>query len=168
VAPERPGFVAPGRRGFVVAARLGLVSLLVALGCATGNRRLQPEELAGCYYFQRDTVAESLRLPWGVRLRDVALEGWPAQADREGAREATTLTGRSEVDHPFGYWAPLPGDSIEVGYPAGGGLLLQLGVVDHDLAGTARPVGDVLQPGQEPGPRPSRNVRLVWARCPEP
>lgn len=126
------------------------------------------DEVAGCYYFERDAAAESLRLPWGVRLLADSLTGWPAWAQRPEVRRAVTLVDYEEsAAHPFGYWRPLGRDSLEVGYPGGGGLVLRLAVEPARLVGTARPVGDVLRPpGELPAPS-VHPVALLHARCPE-
>lgn len=158
-----------GGAGFGGANRVipGLIPILVAASCASSGGLPAVQDLAGCYYFERDAGAEEMRLPWGIRLREASLVGWPAMSAREGVREATTLTGRSEDDHPFGYWTLSQGDSLEVGYPGGGGLVLRVTVDDHDLSGTVRAVGDVRRPGEPRTARPDRPVRLIWARCPE-
>lgn len=120
--------------------------------------------------------ASDLRLPLGIRLTDRALEGWPAVQQLEGVRVAATLTPQGERDHPFGFWRPFAdGDSVHVGYPAGGGLAMDLDALPEPeregeagvaLAGAVRPVGDVLRPGSsgDPDPRP---VRLSAGRCPQ-
>ena len=147
------------------AALVGAVLLLTGAGCASTSDS-PAFELPGCYYFTQDDVFRELRLPWGIRLQDAPLEGWPAMTAR-GGRKATTLTGTDEVDHPFGYWLTEAPDSVEIGYPAGGGLVLELAVrEDHGLEGTARPVGDVIEPGADGEPA-ARPVHLLWARCPE-
>jgi hypothetical protein len=146
-----------------VAIPAALAGLALAGACASTSeepRRTVP----GCYYFAQDSVFRELRLPWGVRLEETLLQGWPGLEAR-GARKATTLTGTEEVDYPFGYWISTAPDSVKIGYPAGGGLVLDLAIrEDRGLAGTARPVGDVLRPG-DPAPR-TRPVELMWARCP--
>lgn len=146
-------------------AACALVAAACASACAsTGDA--PPADLAGCYYFDRDAAAEQLRLPWGVRLLDRPLEGWPAIQQLEGVRVATTLTPDGDVDHPFGFWRPLAGDSVHIGYPAGGGLSLRLAVEAGRMTGTARPVGDALPMGGA-ADRPLRTVSLMHARCPE-
>lgn len=144
-------------------------STFVAAACASGCASTDdapPADLAGCFYFERDAAADQLRLPWGVRLLDQPLEGWPAIQQLDGVRVAATLTGEGDADHPFGYWRPLGEDSINIGYPAGGGLSLRLAVEPGRLTGTARPVGDAL-PLDGAGERPLRAVSLMRARCPE-
>ena len=138
---------------------------LMAGACASTGQNVDPAELEGCYYFDQDHVARDLRLPWGVRLQGQPLsaEAWPAVGQLEGARVASTLNARAEEDHPFGYWRPLAGDSILVGYPGGGGLSLRVGPVADGLGGTARPVGDATLAGD----RPAYAVHLLRARCPE-
>lgn len=129
--------------------------------------RNDPRPIVGCHYFVQDDVASDLQLPWGVRLLDQPLQGWPAMEQRGAVMRATTLTGDDEVDSPFGYWIATAEDSLEIGYPAGGGLVLDLAVVNGTMAGHARPVGDAVRP---PGiiPAPQRHpVQLTWARCPE-
>lgn len=134
-----------------------------AIACAsTPDAQVPP--LPGCYRFQAGEAVDTYRLPAGVRLTDRPLEGWPAIARRGDVKVAITLTGDGEADHPFGYWLEEPGDSVEIGYPAGGGIVLDLAVVDNGLEGRARAVGDVMQYGREPGPR-SLPVRLEPASC---
>jgi hypothetical protein len=145
--------------------------LLLCAGLAGGcvsTPGLSPGEVTGCYYFERDEVAQSLHLPWGVRLQEDSLTGWPAWDRQPGVRRAVTLVGVGQTAaHPFGYWRPLDGDSLEVGYPAGGGLVLRLAVEPPGLTGSARPVGDVLPPsGQRPQPV-TYPVALLHARCPD-
>ena len=138
--------------------------LVLASACASASNRQEPV-IPGCYYFERTGAANELNLPWGVRLEDAALEGWPAMEQRGGMR-AVTLTGSGEADHPFGYWISTAPDSVEVGYPAGGGLVLELEVgEDRDLSGVAIPVGDIVDPN-DPSPRDRHQVTLSWARCP--
>ena len=136
---------------------------LLGAACASAGQGSDSAVVPGCYYFEQDDTARQLQLPWGIRLLDRPLEGWPAVQQYEDARVATTLTGQDEVDHPFGYWRSLSGDSILVGYPAGGGLSLRLAADSGGMAGTARPVGDATLSTQ----RPTYALRLVHARCPE-
>lgn len=165
----------PGRWASTAAA-LGLV-LLGSVACG-GSREPAPPvlaaagpELTGCWYFEQTPTG--LRLPWGVRLTDRRLEGWPALNRLEGVRLATTLTAEKEQNHPFGYWRDLAAaDSLEIGYPAGGGLVLELEVQQTDpgrwpvLKGLARPVGDAVALGEDPAERAARPVRLTHAACP--
>ena len=145
------------------AATLGVTLALLATACASTGQGADPADLAGCYYFDHDQVATGLHLPWGVRLLDRPLQGWPALQQLEGVRVATTLTGSSEEDHPFGYWRVVSADSILVGYPAGGGLSLHLTPDDGGMAGSARAVGDATLRTD----RPAHAVRLLHARCPD-
>jgi hypothetical protein len=154
-----------------VAVLLGALALVLA-GCAAGPAPDyaagdQPEtvELAGCHYFVRDASAEQLRLPLGVFLQEEPLEGWPAIQQREGVRRAATLTPDGRQGFPFGYWIRARPDSVEIGYPAGGALLLRLAVTDR-LAGVARPVGDAVPLGGAPDTT-SYAVVLVRGQCPE-
>lgn len=143
----------------IVTAVAGAV-ILAACASAPGSAPLR--EVPGCYYFVQDQDARALRLPWGVRLRGHALTGWAGSRSRGEPYGASTLTAEGEQDHPFGYWLETPADSIEVGHPGGGGMVLMLAREGTALTGTARPVGDA---GLEPAR--VRPVRLTWARCPE-
>ena len=140
---------------------LAAVALLLG-GCVHAPPAATADPL-GCWYFDRDASAAALNLPWGVELADEALAGWPALEQRGGARLARTLTPDGPEDHPFGYWM-MEGDSLEVGYPGGGGLLLLLELGTAELAGVARPLGDAVAPGA--APRTTRPVRLTRAQCP--
>lgn len=150
----------------VVAIATGLAAAALA-ACAGPPEQPEPRPLIGCHYFVQDQVAQQLHLPWGVRLLDQPLEDWPAIQQRGDVRVATTLTGHSEENFPFGYWLRTAEDSVELGYPGGGGLVLRLAMENGALRGTAHPVGDALEP---PAARPSPTahpVALIWARCPE-
>lgn len=138
-----------------------LLLALVAGACASTPDG-SAQDLAGCYYFEQDATARELNLPWGVRLSTDSLSGWPALQQQPETYAAETLV-RPQVtrDHPFGYWQAR-GDSVRIGYPGMGGFSLNLAVEDTVLAGSARPVGDAGL-----GERPSHEVRLVRARCPE-
>lgn len=140
------------------------ILLLVALACAHGADRAAAPDPIGCWYFEQDDAARQLVLPWGVRLAADTLTGWPAMDARGGARVAATLAPGEELGHPFGYWLELSGDSIQVGYPGGGGLSLRLEVSESVLQGSARPVGDAL-PLNAPA-RTTHAVRLTRAMCP--
>lgn len=151
------------------AARLCAVAVVLMLASACASTPdPAPDRLTGCYYFEPDATAQRLRLPWGVRLLADTVEGWPAVQQRAGVRRAVTLMAPGEeATHPFGYWLPLKGDSLEIGYPAGGGLVLVLAAGPTHLTGTVTPVGDALPPGaQDPHPR-SEPVSLLRARCPQ-
>jgi hypothetical protein len=152
----------------VCARKASILALaLFAIGCASMGEQSDLLPIPGCYYFVQDEAAGELHLPWGVRLTDEALDGWPAIQRRGDVNRAATLTDQGDVGFPFGYWILAGADSVEIGYPAGGGLLLDLAVENGALRGTARPVGDVLPP---PGPVPERvthSVALTRARCPE-
>jgi hypothetical protein len=144
-----------------------LPATFLAAACGGMPERIDPRPLVGCHYFVQDDVARDLQLPWGVRLLDQPLQGWPALQQRPDIRRATTLTGHDEVDFPFGYWLVTASDSLEIGYPAGGGLLLELAITNGAFQGHARPVGDAVPiPGTITTPQP-HPVRMVWARCPE-
>jgi hypothetical protein len=153
---------------WTVAALVALsTASLLTTGCAGQPEQPEPRPLHGCYYFVQDRVAEQLGLPWGVRLRDRPLQGWPALQQRQNVREATTLTGVDETAAPFGYWVRTAPDSVEIGYPAGGGLVLHLKIDETALRGTARPVGDALPPPAVLPERRDHPVELTWARCPD-
>lgn len=134
------------------ALAIGVVGACVSAPATTSS------DPAGCWYFERDPAAAELNLPWGIRLLTEPLPDAPADPD---ARLARTLNADGPADHPFGYWAPVAGDSVVIGYPAGGGLVLRLLRGDTSMSGIARPVGDVMT-----GPRPDRTVRLTRAACP--
>lgn len=160
----RPGMAT---RPIAVAATVAIVAAILLASACASTPEPEPDVVDGCYYFERGAVAERLRLPWGVRLTPDTLTGWPAIQQRPGVRRATTLVGPGQdAAQPFGYWVPLDRDSLEIGYPAGGGLLLVVATGPTHLTGTIRPVGDALPPGAvEDDPR-AEPVSLVRARCP--
>lgn len=140
------------------------LSLAVAgsVACAS-TPGASSQALVGCFYFQQDDAARDLGLPWGVELTGDSLTGWPSLDQQPETYVATTLRGPDETrDFPFGYWQSQPGDSVRIGYPGGGGLVLELTGSDDELSGIARPVGDAGL-----GPRESHPVSLQRARCPE-
>ncbi len=157
---RRPMRAAAGAAGLAVAS----VALLGA--CASAETKLSAQEIAGCYYFERTPAADSLGLPWGVRLTDRPLEGWPAMAPRN-PKLATTLAPGGDQDFPFGYWLVADSDSLEIGYPGGGGIVVHVAPEGQELIGSARPVGDALPPGALPGSPATRTVTLKHALCPE-
>jgi hypothetical protein len=139
--------------------------LLSASACMTATPR-SPDRLVGCYYFERDVVADTLRLPWGIRLLADTLDGWPAIQQQPDVRRALTLVSREETaGYPFGYWRPLADDSVEIGYPAGGGLVLSLTADTTHLRGTVRAVGDAVALGETLS-RARDAVSLMRATCP--
>lgn len=138
----------------------GLLALLAGACASTPEGAAQ--DIAGCYYFEQDATARELNLPWGVRLTADSLDGWPPLDQEPEVYVAVTLIGPDESrGTPFGYWQAR-GDSIRLGYPGMGGFAVNLAVQDTALVGTARGVGDAGF-----GPRPTHQVRLVRARCPE-
>jgi hypothetical protein len=149
------------RRSGIAIAVLATTPLLVT-ACVGNSQVANDSDPVGCWYFERDAAATALALPWGVRLTGDAVTGWPI-AER-GARVAATLTPDGDAGHPFGYWLELPGDSLEIGYPAGGGITLRVAREAAALSGIARPVGDVITPGAPP--RSDHPVRLTRAACP--
>jgi len=142
---------------------LPIASALLLSGCAHNAQHADAADPVGCWYFERDDAASTLNLPWGIGLDSSALTGWPALDRRGGARVARTLHAAGPAEHPFGYWLQV-GDSVEVGHPGGGGLLLTLEPGAAVMTGTARPIGDVVAPGS--ARRSSFAVRLTRAQCP--
>lgn len=162
------------RRRLLHALPAALIALLSA-GCATAQVATA-DALAGCWFFDRTAAAERLNLPWGIELRTDSVQGWPAIAQLPDVRRAVTLADRERTaDFPFGYWRTFASDSIEIGYPAGGGLVLALTVQPPladaafaaRLEGTARAVGDA-RPIDQPFDRPPQTdaVALTRATCP--
>ncbi len=152
----------------ILAATVGGMVAAGSMGaCAGPPEKPEPRHLIGCHYFGQDSVFHQLQLPWGIRLMDRPLEGWPAMQQREGVRRATTLTGVDEVDVPFGYWILAAPDSLEIGYPAGGGLRLRLAIHEGRFSGVAEPVGDAMPPPAARAMQAGHPVELTWARCPE-
>lgn len=155
-------------------ATLGwMAAVLGTAACATTPEPIGTEALIGCWYFEQGSAPPGLRLPWGVRLAEGPLEGWPALQARGDVRVAETLTAAAPRDFPIGYWrTTAEGDSLEMGYPAGGGLLVSVAVPRGGeeapaLDGAVAPVGDAVEPGgrASSGSGPHR-VRLTSARCP--
>lgn len=109
-------------------------------------------------------------LPIGIRLDSLHLTGWPALARRgeEPAYRAVSLTQAGTRDHPFGYWRPLPPDSLVVGHPAAyAGTILRLRVAAPDtLRGSARAFTDVAEGGRS-GDR-TASVELRRTGCLDP
>jgi hypothetical protein len=137
-----------------LAATLNVTVTAALAACASGASS-QASELAGCYQLERNAGARALGLPWGFVLEDEELgAGWPLVSERAGvqrARTATSPTGRADV--PFGYWASAAGDSVEIGYPGGGGVVLTLASTGQDLIGQGVAVGDAVPLGGAMGPR---------------
>lgn len=156
----------PTTSRLATAAAGTLLAGTLLAGCASAEKRLSAQDLAGCYYFEQDSTARALNLPWGVRLTDEALEGWPAIAQRHPKR-ATTLTPAGDEDHPFGYWLVTRSDSVEIGYPGGGGLVVRVAPHGQRLEGSVRAVGDALRPPAARRVPRSQPVRLNHALCPE-
>lgn len=133
-----------------------------AIGCASTPDG-SAQALEGCWYFEQDDVVRQVGLPWGVRLTTDSLPNAPEAEDGAFARTAVTLIGPDEVaDHPFGYWQPVGGDSVRLGYPGMGGYDVRMEVAENEMVGTVRSVGDAGL-----GQRPTRPVRLMRAACPE-
>jgi hypothetical protein len=146
-------------------AGLGLV--LLATACASAGSRDAVAD-AGCYQFRWDAGAKALGLPWGVVLLDEPLESsWPVSRRDPSAKKALTATSESgRADAPFGYWLLTSSDSVEIGHPGGlGGFSIRLGRSGEDLVGRGSPVGDVLRPGETPGPRPAQQIVAQKVLC---
>ena len=146
----------------------GAAALAVAVaGCASagGMEGAAAQDVTGCYLFVADEAAAAMRLPQGIRLTDQALTGWPAIMQRGGVKVAVTLTRTGEADYPFGYWLVEDDGTLEVGYPAGGGIVMDLEAGRDTLEGTARAVGDTWSFGEDEGVR-EIEVQLERATCP--
>ncbi|MDX1675075.1 MAG: hypothetical protein R3314_09805 [Longimicrobiales bacterium] len=143
---------------------IALAVAAVAVSCASTPDWGPP--FPGCYFFQEGEAVERFRLPAGVRLTDRPLEGWPTVMQRGDAKVATTLTATGETDHPFAYWLEQPGDSLEVGYPLGGTVALDLAVGDGVLEGTVHSMSDMMSYGGGSPPDPMA-VRLERGHCPD-
>jgi hypothetical protein len=142
-----------------------MVVVVSTTACVSMTPR-SPDRLVGCYYFERDVVADTLRLPWGIRLLPDTLAGWPAIQQLPDVRRAVTLVGPEQTaSYPFGYWRLFAEDSVEIGYPAGGGLVLSLAADTTHLTGTVRAVGDAVALGETLS-RATDAVSLMRARCP--
>lgn len=139
-------------------------ALLLVAACASTPDRGDPPPAPGCYFFVAGDAVQEFRLPEGVHLTDRALTGWPAIMQRGDVKVAVTLRSTGTADYPFGYWLE-EGDSIEVGYPSGGGIVLDLAPAGDALVGTARALGDTAPPGETPDRR-SLSVRLERRACP--
>lgn len=163
---SRRDHAATAARSLLRAAAIGaLLPGLAAFACVSTPPAQAPATLVGCWYFDRDAAATALNLPWGVRLSGEVLTGWPLVEARGAPHLAATLSPEGEVDHPFGYWMHMPGDSIEIGYPGGGGLVLHLAAGEMAMTGNARAVGDVITLDSQ-GPPPIRAIRVTRAQCP--
>lgn len=138
-----------------LAAVAAAVSLGLGTSCPQQPLAQAASGLVGCYQFERDAGARALGLPWGVELQEAGLgPGWPLLSDRAGVRRAATATSATaREDHPFAYWAPATGDSIEVGHPGGGGIVLTLAAIGADLIGGGVPAGDAVPLGGSMKPR---------------
>jgi hypothetical protein len=157
--------IALGRSG----RALGLLAGALGAGCA-GAQQPAADSVVGCYQLVQDAGARALGLPWGFVLEQAALEpGWLVSASLPDARRALTATSPTgRQDFPFGYWAwtGVQRDSIEVGYPGGGGgFVLRLAPSGQDLVGLGRAVGDAVAPGQPSGPRPPSPVAARRVLC---
>lgn len=141
--------------------------LLLGSICVVGACASSPEgfaqQVAGCYYFEQDSAARQLNLPWGVELTSDSLAS-PFLRGQENVRRAVTLFRPGETgDFPFGHWQVLADDAIRLGYPGMGGFSADLTVQGTELRGIVGGVGDAAPP---PGMQSAR-VRLIRADCPD-
>lgn len=144
--------------------RRALVLLIACTAaCASSPDGSESQGVVGCWYFEQDDPARELRLPWGVRLTEEPLTGWPLAREPDTHAAVTLVNESATADTPFSYWQPLEGDSLRIGYPGMGGLSLRLAVDDEAgaLTGVAIPVGDAGL-----GERPTTPIRLTRAQCP--
>jgi hypothetical protein len=141
--------------------RLASVAIVSGAALSAGlPSHAAAQAIEGCWFFERDAATQALNLPWGVQLSADSLVGWPGLAHEPDVRVAVTLEGRSATaNHPFGYWQTLGADTLRIGYPGMGGLVLYMARQGRRLLGTARPVGDA-------GSGPDRAVRLIQGPCP--
>ena len=150
-----------GRTRAVVASAAAAAVLTACSGMAAGQAPVP----GSCYFFEQTEETASLRLPQGIRLTDRPLEGWPAIMQRGEVLEAVTLTRDGPADYPFGYWLQ-DDEGVEIGYPAGGGIVLELQPDGGALEGTAAAMGDA-RPYGESQDGPGRvSVRLEPGACP--
>ena len=147
----------------MIGLRRGSVALCSALVASCASAPPAERSAVGCYQFERNDGERALGLPWGFELEAAPLgPGWPlmaGRADVRRARTATSPTGRD--DHPFGYWWESARDSVEVGYPGGGGITLRLGWQSQDLLGQGTSGGDAVPAG---GPAPRTSAPVVARR----
>ena len=150
--------------GNVLATVALTMSLSAVAGCASARVPASAQDLSGCYFFELDAEARDFRLPRGIRLTNPALEGWPGIMQRGDVRVAVTLNETGEADYPFGYWLR-EGPAIEVGYPSGGAIILELERHGRELRGTARSLGDAM-PLNPQAAVPEIQVLLERDACP--
>jgi hypothetical protein len=104
-------------------------------------------------------------LPWGFELLDAPLE-----TAGDGAFQAVTRASATRrADTPFNVWRPIEGERVRLGYaPAGGALTLTVHREGDQLVGMVQSIGDALEPGQDPGPRPPEFIRAWKVVCSGP
>lgn len=164
--PAPPAAPAPtgGRPARVFLARAAAAAVLACLpACASVPGGVAAQGIEGCWYFEMDAAAASLRLPMGIRLTATPLENWPSIMRRGDVRVAVTVTRQGDADYPFGYWLR-EGGRVEVGYPGGGGVVLDLAPGRSTLEGTARAVGDARRPGEMDRDEPADAIRVRLER----
>lgn len=143
--------------------RLLLCGSLCMVGACASSPEGSAQQIAGCYYFEQDSSARQLNLPWGVQLTADSLDS-PFLRRQENVRSAFTLLRPGETrNYPFGYWQVLADDQIRLGYPGMGGFTADLTVQENELTGILGGVGDAA-----PSPEmQSARVRLTRATCPD-
>lgn len=146
---------------------LALVAALAFAACASRGSQQQeagPASLTGCYQFEWTEAARELGLPWGFELLD---EPFVRPGYEEARVAVTRLSATRRADHPFQYWRPAAGDSIDLGYAGRGAFSLTLAPGGGDLFGVGVSVGDAVGLGREPdrSPRPVTARRVL---CPDP
>lgn len=146
--------------------RLLLIGALAGVSGCASTPDATAQDVMGCYFFEPGDAVETFRLPEGVHLTDRPLEGWPAIMERGDVKVAVTLRTDGTADYPFGYWLLEAADSVEIGYPAGGGIVLDLATDGDALEGIARALGDTRSFGQEDEGPTELPVRLEPGSCP--
>lgn len=143
--------------------RLLLCGTLCMVGACASSPDGSAQQIAGCYYFEQDSSARQLNLPWGVELTSDSLDS-PFLQGRENVRTAVTLLGPDETrPYPFGYWQVVADDMIRLGSTGTGGFTADLRVQENELSGILGGVGDAA-----PSPEmQSARVRLTRAACPD-
>ena len=153
------------RRAHTLCALVG-AGLLTATACASSPNGAA-QGLPGCYFFEPGETTETFRTATGVRLTDQPLEGWPGIMRRGNVKVAVTLRREGEADYPFGYWLQESADSVEIGYPSGGVVVLKLVREGDALKGTGYAQGDTWSYGEEPAGPTQFPVRLERGDCPQ-
>lgn len=163
----------PGGRRVALRDRGLIAALLTFAGCGAGGGASggavsaadRPPPL-GCYQIEWNADMARMGLPWGFELW---AEPLGEEGDATAYRAVTRVTATRRSDVPFNVWRRIDDERIRVGYaPVGGALSLALHPEGDALVGTVQAVGDALEPGQDPGPRPPEFVRAWRVVCPSP